>query len=157
MPKDYFLPGILAATLLCSASIAAASGTIASPERQQTMESFGACLAFLEDRAAQDRKSEVPLTIDAEGNRRTVTVERKTKGVEQPDKASARYGARVWYSNGRPRPDLRQIVYRASWNEHEYECRGRILIINTSQGYTLESYQPMDADEPAGDPAAKAG
>lgn len=46
MPKDYLLPGILAVTLLSSASIAAASGTITSPERQQKMESFGACLAF---------------------------------------------------------------------------------------------------------------
>lgn len=157
MPKDYLLPGILAVTLLSSASIAAASGTITLPERQQKMESFGACLAFLEDSAAQDRKSEAPLSRDAEGNRRTVTVERKTKDVERSGKASARYGARVWYSNGRPRPDLRQIEYRTSWNEHVYECRGRILIINTSQGYTLESYEPMDADEPVGDPAAKAG
>ena len=157
MPKTLLLTGSFATMLLCSASVVAASGTISSPERQQTMESFDACLAYLEDSAVQDSKSGAPLTRDAEGNRRVVTIERRTDGIERSGKASARYGARVWYSNGTPRPDLGQIEWRASWEEHDYECRRRMLIINMSQGYTLESYQPMDADEPAGDPAEKAG
>jgi hypothetical protein len=157
MPNRHILAGSLAAALLCSASIAAASGFIASPEQQQKMESFGACLAFLENSAAQDSKSEAPLTRDPEGNRRAVTVERKTNGIERSGAVRARYGARIWYSNGRPRQDLKQIEYRASWEEHDYECRGRTLTINTSQGYTLESYQPMDADEAAGDQSAQTG
>ncbi|MEI4509390.1 MULTISPECIES: hypothetical protein [unclassified Sphingopyxis] len=149
MPKIHMLTGSFAAMLLCSASMVAASGTVSSPERQQTMESFDACLAYLEDSAAQDSKSEAPLSGDAEGNRRIVTIERRTDGIERSGKASAHYGARVWYSNGRPRPDLGQIEWRASWEEHDYKCRGRMLIINTSQGYTLESYQPMEAGETA--------
>ena len=157
MSKAHIMAGSLAAMLLCSASMAAASGSVAMPERQQQMESFDACLTFLEDAAAQDSKSEAPLTRDAEGNRRAVTVERKTGGVERSGEAIARCSARVWYSNGRPRPDLQQIEYRASWEEHDYECRGRVLTINTSQGYTLENYQPMDADEAAGDKPAQAG
>ena len=36
--------------------MAAASGTISSPERQQKMESFEVRLAFLENSAAQDSK-----------------------------------------------------------------------------------------------------
>lgn len=155
MPKDHVLSVSLAAVLLCSGSVAAASGTISSPERQQKMESFETCLAFLEESAAQDSKSEAPLTKDAEGNRRAVTVERSTKGVEQTGKTRARYGARVWRSFGRPIPDFKQVEYRASWDDHDYECRGRMLIINMSQGYTLESYQPMDADDLADDQAAQ--
>ena len=157
MTKNHIVTGGVAAMLLCSASMAAASGTITSPERQQKMESFDACLAFLEDSAAKDSKSEAPLAMDAEGNRRAVTVELKTDSIERSGKASARYAARVWHSNGRPRPDLRQIEYRASWEEHDYACRGRLLTINMSQGYTLESYQPMDADEAAGGEPAQTG
>lgn len=157
MPKTHMLTGGFAAMLLCSASMAAASGTISSPERQQAMESFDACLAYLEDSAAQDGKSEAPLSRDATGNPRVVTVERRTDGIERSAKASARYGARVWHSNGRPREDLGQIEWRASWEEHDYECRGRMLIINMSQGYTLESYEPMEADEVAGRQPAQTG
>lgn len=157
MPENHVLTGSAAAILLCSASMAAASGTLLSPERRQTMESFDACLAYLEESAAQDRKSEAPLSRDAEGNRRVVTVERRTGGVERSGKAGARYGARLWYSNGRPRPDLGQIEWRASWEEHDYECRGRMLIINTSQGYTLESYEPMEAGEAAESQPAQTG
>lgn len=157
MPKTLMLNGSFAAMLLCSASMAAASGTVSLPERQQAMKSFDACLVYLKDSAAQDSKSEAPLSRDAEGNRRVVTVERKTDGIEQSGKAGARYGARVWHSNGRPRPELGQIEWRANWEEHDYECRGRMLIINTSQGYTLESYQPMEADETAESQSAETG
>ncbi|MEI4509382.1 hypothetical protein WBQ88_16675 [Sphingopyxis sp. CCNWLW253] len=73
----------------------AASGTVSSPERQQTMESFRVCLAFLKDSAAQDIKIEAPLTRDAEGIRRIVTVERRINGIERSGKASARYGAQI--------------------------------------------------------------
>ncbi len=157
MSRIHILTGSLAAMLLCNASMAAASGSVAMPEQQQKMANFEACLAFLEESAAQDRKSEAPLTKDAEGNRRAVTVERRTDGVERPSKASARYGARVWYSNGKPLPEFGKIEYRASWDEHDYECRGRMLIINTSQGYTLESYIPIDADKAASDQPATTG
>lgn len=154
MSQNHLLTGSLATMLLCNASMAAASGHVTMPEQQQKMASFEACLAFLEDSAAQDRKSEAPLTRDAEGNRRAVTVERRTDGVERSGKTIARYGARVWHSNGKPLPEFGKIEYRASWEEHDYECRGRMLTINTSQGYTLESYIPIDADTAARDQPA---
>lgn len=110
------------------------------------MASQKACLAFLRDQAAEDAQLPKPETVAADGSRRTVTVEAKSKGVERLGRGRARYAARIWYVNGWPRPDLGQMEYRANWEEHAYECRGRMLVSRTSRGYTSESFEPLQPE-----------
>ena len=118
---------------------------IEMPPQEERMASQKACLAFLRDRAAEDAQLPKPETVAADGSRQTVTVEAKSKGVERIGHGRARYAARVWYVNGWPRPDLGQLEYRANWEEHIYECRGRKLVSRTSRGFTNESFEPLQA------------
>lgn len=132
------------AFLLCPA-LAGASGTIEAPAQDERMASQKACLAFLRNRAAEDAQLSKPETVAADGSRQTVTVETKSKGVERLGRGRARYAARLWYVNGWPRPDLGQMEYRASWEEHSYECRGRKLVSRTSRGFANASFEPLQA------------
>lgn len=132
-----------AIALLLFSSAAMASGTIEMPPQKERLASRQACFDFLRDSAAEDAKSVKPETVDADGSRHSVTLEPKSKGIERQGRDRARYAARIWYGNGRPDPERQQIVYRASWEEHSFECRGRTLITQRSNGYTLESFEPM--------------
>lgn len=156
MPRSRPWSVALAAALICQTAPAWASGTMRMPEMNQKMESFRACLAFLEARAAEDAARAAPMTIDAKGDRKSVSVERRSEGIERKGKSTARYAARIWYSFGRPRPDLGQIEFSTSWEEHDYQCRGRALISNTAQGYTLSSFVPMESEGEPKNPPPKA-
>jgi hypothetical protein len=135
----------LLTALVLGPSIASASGMVEMPPRRERMGSRLACIAFLEERAVEDAHLARPESVDADGSRHSVTVETRSKGVERTGRNRARYSARIWYGHGIPRPDLGQIVYRASWDEHTYECKGRMLEIRTAQGFTNENYEPLPA------------
>ncbi|MBD3728363.1 MAG: hypothetical protein IE933_01525 [Sphingomonadales bacterium] len=115
------------------------------PPREEEMASASACAAYLRDRAAEDAQMAKPETLAEDGSRQTVSIEPISAGVEDLGRGRARYAARIWYVNGWPRPDLGQIEYRATWEAHTYECRGRRLIAQQSSGFTSESYEPMPA------------
>lgn len=138
----------LVVVFLLFSSSAMASGTLQLPPQKERLESPHACLDYLRDRAADDEQQAMPETIGADGTRRQVMVEPKSKGVELQGRHRARYAARIWYSNGRPMPDIGQIEYRTSWEEHSFECRGRELTTRRSNGYTSESFQPLDTAKP---------
>ncbi len=141
---------LLLTALVLGPSIASASGAVEMPPRQERMSSRKACIAFLEERAVEDAHLARPESVDADGSRHSVTVEIRSKGVERTGRNRARYSVRVWYGHGIPRPDLGQIVYRASWDEHTYECRSRMLTTRTAQGFTNENYEPLPAAPEAG-------
>ena len=134
---------MLAIPLILCSSLAMASGFQQMPETRERLASPQACLAFLRQAASDDARAPKPETIGADGMRQTITVEAKSQGVENLGGNRARYAAKIWVVNGWPRPDLGQIEYRANWEEHAYECRGRVLISRTSRGFTSESFEPM--------------
>lgn len=128
--------------VLCP-SLAMASGYLPVQESHERLASKQACLAFLRKAAADDAIKPKPETIGADGTRRTITLEAISKGVESLGRDRARYAAKIWTVNGWPRPDLGQVEYRANWEKHAYECRGRVLISQLSQGFTSESFEPL--------------
>lgn len=134
---------LLALPLVLCPSLAMASGYTALPETRERLASKQACLDFLRQAAADDASAPKPETIGADGMRQTITVEAISKGVESLGRDRARYAAKIWTVNGWPRPDLGQIEYRANWEEHAYECRGRMLISQLAQGFTSESFEPL--------------
>lgn len=120
-----------------------ASGFQKMPETRERLASKQACLDFLRQAASNDARAPRPETIGADGTRQTMTLEAISKGVESLGRNRARYAAKIWTVNGWPRPDLGQIEYRANWEEHAYECRGRMLISQLAQGFTSESFEPL--------------
>lgn len=138
---------VLAVALLCHAAPAWPSGVTRMPETSRKMENFRACFAFLKARAAEDAARVVPMTLDPNGDGKFVSVERRSDGIERTGKASARYAARIWYGFDRPRPEIGQIETSSGWEEHDYQCHGRTLISNMSQGYALSGFQPMARED----------
>lgn len=134
---------LLALPLVLCPSLAMASGYTALPETRERLASKQACLDFLRQAAADDASTPKPETIGTDGARQTITLEAISKGVESLGHGRARYAAKIWTVNGWPRPDLGQVEYRANWEKHAYECRGRVLISQVSQGFTSESFEPL--------------
>lgn len=134
---------LFAIPLILCPTLAMASGFQQMPETRERLASQQACLDFLRQSASDDARAPKPETIGTDGMRQTITVEAISKGVESLGGNRARYAAKIWVVNGWPRPDLGQIEYRANWEEHAYECRGRVLISRTSRGFTSESFEPM--------------
>ncbi|MCH2236579.1 MAG: hypothetical protein MK060_01710 [Blastomonas sp.] len=134
---------LLALALTLYPSLAVASGFQAFPETRERLASKQACLEFLRKAASNDARAPRPKTIGADGTRQTITLEAISKGVERLGRNRARYAAKIWTVNGWPRPDLGQIEYRANWEEHAYECRGRMLTSRLAQGFTSESFEPL--------------
>lgn len=140
--------GRSAGVLLLSATVAGpalASGYIPAIEDRVPQASYTACVAKLEAAAKEDQAQVSPKTFAADGSTRQVTVEPITKGVEKTGRKKAHYQARVWYSNGAPRVDLGKMVYRASWQETNLTCEGKMLVSNASQGFTSEGYGPLES------------
>lgn len=135
---------LLALLLVLCPSLAMASGYTELPETRERLASKQACLDFLRQAAADDASAPKPETIGTDGARQTITLEAISKGVESLGRGRARYAAKIWVVNGSPRPDLGQIVYRAYWDIHDYECHGRLLISRNSSGFTNENYQPLE-------------
>ena len=148
-----FIRTCLPFALLLTAAPTLASGYIPMPEVRETLRSYRACLVRLQSAEADDRllvgrekaKSEA---APSDGTTHDVSLEPQSKGVERVGRNHTRYAARVWYRNGAIRPDLDRIEYNHNWEAHSYECQGRVLITNTSQGYTLSTFEPF-AIEPA--------
>lgn len=124
---------------------ALASGYIPAIEDRVPQASYAACLAKLEAAAKEDQAQVSPRTFAADGSTRQVTVEPISKGVEKTGRKKARYQAKVWYTNGAPRADLGKMVYRASWQETNLTCEGKVLVSNASQGFTSEGYGPLES------------
>jgi len=123
-------------------SHAGTSGTLKTPETRETLRSPDACLAVLRARVGEDGRKGIRETIAPDGSRRAVTVEVKVPLSRRGAPDEARYAARIWYTTGLPQPDHGMVKYRTSWEEHSYECRGRILITQTSQGFASERFEP---------------
>lgn len=133
--------------LLCAAT-AAASGYLSVMERREKKPSHAACVALLETTAAGHRKQVKPRTFKADGIFQQISLEDRSGGVEILGPKKARYEARIWYNNGWFRDDIKAYEISHSWNGTDYECRGRILVINTSSGYTLSSFEPVPIKQP---------
>lgn len=123
---------------------AVASDEVELPPMHEMLPSHRACLARLHAAEKTDRAAALARTPYADGTSREVKVEAKTMGVERIGRERARYAARIWYEHGRPRPDLGQTEYSHSWDEQRLECRGRELIVNSSRGHTLSTFEDTE-------------
>lgn len=122
---------------------ALASGFLKMPEIRETLSSHSACLSRLV-RTQAEFKAQVKATVtDPDGSSQAILLDEKTKGVERSGRRQAVYSARLWYTNGRVRADLGQKEFSSSWEETNLECRGRVLITNNAQGYTLNSFEDL--------------
>lgn len=130
---------IAAGTVLAGTPILA-SGSIEIPETRTKLASFEACVAALAQKAAEDRKLEMPMTFDGKGGFRTVALESRTGGVQRTADREAKYEGRIWYGVGLLLDDG-MIERNASWREARWACRGRTLIQNGGQGFTLNSFE----------------
>ena len=111
-----------------------------------THESHGACVAALEASAAKDRAQTHPLTINAEGQRREVTLH--SKGVERIDAQTALYDATLWFNHGRPSPSGEYIETSHSFIHRIQKCAGATLETSGEEGYTMNTYTPVESTEP---------
>lgn len=131
---------LVAASAVFSSAPILASGSIEIPETRKKLASFEACVAALVQKAAEDRNLESPMTFDGKGRFRTVALESRTGGVHQTADREAKYEGRIWYGVGWLLDDG-MIERIASWQEDRWTCRGRTLIQNRGQGYTLGSFE----------------
>lgn len=132
-------------TALCLPTLAHASGQVPIFPVTENFKSHQACVAALEAAYAEDRKQVAPLTVDANGSRRQV--ELITKGMERIGSKSARYDAMIWYHNGGLRADLpeQQIETSHSYEHRIRQCDGRTMKTSGEQGYTLSTFDPVEA------------
>ena len=130
---------VVAGIVLASTPVLA-SGSIDIPETRTKLASFEACVAALAQKAAEDRKLEMPMTFDGKGGFRTVALESRTAGVQQTADQAAKYEGRIWYGFGLLRDDG-MIERNASWQEVRWICRGRTLIQTGGKGYMLNSFE----------------
>ena len=140
-------------TLLLTAAPTVASGYLPMPELRETLRSYRTCFSRLQSAAGADRqlvarRKDKGMAASSDGTTHDVSLEVQSKGVERIGRDHARYAARIRYRNGVTRPDLNQIEYNHSWESHSYECRGRVLITNTAQGYTLSTFEPLAKTPP---------
>ncbi len=129
--------------MVFSTNAAVASGYMTAPEYRQNMPSFKACLGELESRASEHRKELKSRTFDGDAGFREVTIQALSNGVEITGRNSARYKATLWYHNGRLNNERTQYEINHNWSQNSYECRGKTMIINDSQGYTLSTFEPV--------------
>lgn len=135
------------AATLCVPALAHASGQLSLDFEPAfvTVKSHQACVAALEAAYAEDRKLVVSRTVEANGNTREVSL--VTKGVERLGPKTARYDATIWYHNGALRTDLPepQIETSHSYKHQIRRCDGRTMQTTGDQGYTLSTFDPVDA------------
>lgn len=145
--RSRYLGGMMLLTIFLT-NAAFASGYMTTPEFRQKMPSFKACLKQLEANASANCKQLKPRTFDPDGGFQEVTIQAIGDGVETTGRNSARYDAKLWYHNGRLNKDGTQYEINHSWTQNGYECRGKTMIINGSQGYTLSTFEPVASKAP---------
>jgi len=130
---------------LCLPTLAHAGGQLPILPVTENFKSHQACVAALEAAYAEDRKQVAPLTVDANGSRRQI--ELITKGMERIGFRRARYDATIWYHNGGLRADLpeQQIETSHSYEHRIRQCDGRTMKISGEQGYTLSTFDSVEA------------
>lgn len=137
---------VIVAMLCATASLA--SGYLSMPERRETLASYQSCLARLEASAAGDRAQAKPRTVKDDGGFQEISLEDRSGGVKVTGRKAAQYEARIWYHNGRLQDDGAHYEISHFWNQTYHECRGKKLIMNDSQGYTLSTFEPMAPKAP---------
>lgn len=132
------------AAVLFPPAPAHASGQMPILAVSVSFKSHQACVAALEEAYAEDRKQVIPLRVEADGDRREVSL--TTKGVERIGPELALYDATVWYHNGGLRADLpeRQIETSHSYEHRIRRCDGNTMRTSGEQGYTLSTFDPVD-------------
>jgi hypothetical protein len=136
-----------AAAVLC-ATTAFASGYMPMPEWREVLANHKACVAQLEARSSEQRKQVKPRTFNADSGFQEIYLEDRSDGVKVINRKTARYEARIWYHNGRLLEDGKQYEISHSWDETNQECRGKVLIVTNSQGYTLSTFEPVPPKGP---------
>lgn len=135
------------AVVLCPPAPAHASGQMPILGVSVSFKSHQACVAALEAAYAEDRKQVIPLRVEANGDRREVSL--TTKGVERIGPELALYDATIWYHNGGLRIDLpaRQIETSHSYEHRVRRCDGNTMKTSGEQGYTLGTFDPVDTPD----------
>ncbi len=133
------LPVALAALV---ATPATASGTMALPEQKETLSSYRSCVVRLKQAMKEDKAAPTPRKLRDDGSTREVTLDMRSKGVEKQGKQHARYEARIWYHHGRATAEGSQIEVSHSWEHRALECKGNVLTINASNGFTSSTFEP---------------
>lgn len=136
----------LCLTIALIGAPALASGYLSLPDQHERLSGFAACIARLEAAAQEDRGAAEPMTIDAEGITHSVEVESRTNGILREGRHRARYHGRVWTAHGRIAqhdPGQREVTH--SWQERELRCDGRNLTISSASGFTLSTFEPVNA------------
>ncbi|WP_147291730.1 hypothetical protein [Sphingorhabdus pulchriflava] len=133
------LPVALAALV---ATPATASGTMSLPEQKETLSSYRSCVVRLKQAMKEDKAAPTPRKLRDDGSTREVTLDMRSKGVEKLGKQHARYEARIWYHHGRATAEGSQIEVSHSWEHRALECKGNVLTINASNGFTSSTFEP---------------
>lgn len=138
---------IVSGSMVCSHA-AVASGYLPTPEQRETLQSYKACLAVLSAAATEYRAQAKPKTFNQDGGFQEVYLEDRSGGVKVIGRKRARYEARIWYHYGFLRDNGTQYEITHSWNGGGYECRGKMLITNLANGYTLSTFQAVPSKVP---------
>lgn len=123
-----------------------ASGVMPILALPQSYESHAACVAALKEVYAEDLKQVLARTTDADG--RTVERTLSTKGIERIDDNRTRYDALLWFHNGGLRIDLQQTETSHSFEHRIRTCDGAVMTMSGEVGYTLSTFDPIDAPPP---------
>ena len=134
------------AVFMCNTAYA--SGYIGPFERRQIMSNFPACVAHLNSLAAEHRNLLLSRQFAQDGSFREVNVEDLSKGVTITGSKRAHYKAKIWYSAGRLDQDKLSYEISHSWDESNYECKGKFMVIILSQGYTLSTFEAAASINP---------
>lgn len=124
-----------------------ASGRLPAVSTTEAFTTDAACLAALRGHEAEDRRQVSPKIVTGDGGTREVSLD--TSGVEADGTAGARYDATLWWHNGIPRTDLRQVEISHSYRHRIRECTGRVLRTTSEDGYTASTFT---AAEPSTSP-----
>jgi hypothetical protein len=127
---------------------AQASGYIQMPEQTQMFPSFNSCLKAMEDAYRVDQAQVKPETTTVDGAIRSVTFESATSGIKWLSRRKTHYVGRVWFHNGRLRPELDQIEANHSWQQTDLMCNGRVMTRKPASGFTLSTFDPIPIAEP---------
>jgi hypothetical protein len=138
----------LTTTLPIMSTPAQASGYIEMPERTQAFASFNSCLKFMEDAYRVDQAQVKPETTTVDGAIKSVTFESATSGIKWLSKRKTHYVGRVWFHNGRLRPEIDQIEANHSWQQTDLMCNGRVMTLKPASGFTLSTFDPIPIADP---------
>ncbi|NJS13861.1 MAG: hypothetical protein HC788_03600 [Sphingopyxis sp.] len=132
----------LALSSLASGS-ALASGFIDYTETREKLSSHQACVGRLHAQAASDLAAAEPRIFGEDGSVREVGVQQISNGVQVISPRAARYEARIWHSQGRPRVDHGTMEFQPRWEENKLQCVGKTLVHKPANGFTLSNIVPL--------------